>query len=413
MGETWKNAKPHLEGVVKPLTETVDSLTSDTGWHGEAATRFRATWSQDALTAGAFSDLVASAGEILGTLADHLSAAETALKNAEDVAARAGIPMTAKGVPATFTVSDPPSASDNAKVSALREYDAVRQEVLQVAQRARLDAADRLRRLYAAITDIPAGDGITLGDYLRGLYSAAADKAGRHGTAARALLDDAEKAETDAKKALRAERKALKAEGRPFPKDWAAKTAYRDAVAEVESLKGEIALAERHTTTLPFDAALSTSVKDAASALRLGEGLYKVPDFLKDLPVVDVAAAGACGILEARQDHEKGWSWTHALVVDEGANVGGLAAGSAITGGILAAFAADPPALAVAGVGGLVAIGATGLIDHSLHENWSEDIHDHGVVGGILHGVDQVASQTGDDYLRLGKEVWHGITSLF
>lgn len=78
------------------------------------------------------------------------------------------------------------------------------------------------------------------------------------------------------------------------------------------------------------------------------------------------------------------------------------------------------PVAVVAGVGGLVIIGTTDLLDEAFHEHWSEDIHDHGVVGGILHGSANVASDTWGDVKRLGgdakdgaKKVWHGFTSLF
>jgi hypothetical protein len=60
-----------------------------------------------------------------------------------------------------------------------------------------------------------------------------------------------------------------------------------------------------------------------------------------------------------------------------------------------------------------VVIGATGVIDHAFHEHWSEDIHKDGVVGGVLHGSGHVLSQTGDDFKRLGKDVWGGIKSIF
>ncbi|MFR9800546.1 hypothetical protein ACL02U_32310 [Streptomyces sp. MS06] len=63
--------------------------------------------------------------------------------------------------------------------------------------------------------------------------------------------------------------------------------------------------------------------------------------------------------------------------------------------------------------GGAVVIGATGIIDHSFHEHWSEDIPDHGVVGGVLHGSGHVLSETGDDFVRLGKDVWGGVKSIF
>ncbi|WP_432180780.1 hypothetical protein [Streptomyces sp. NBC_00063] len=79
----------------------------------------------------------------------------------------------------------------------------------------------------------------------------------------------------------------------------------------------------------------------------------------------------------------------------------------------MAAAPFDVPVAVVAGVGGAVVIGATGVIDHAFHEHWGEDIHKDGVVGGVLHGSGHVLSQTGDDFKRLGKDVWGGVKSIF
>ncbi|MEU5438597.1 hypothetical protein AB0G73_35385 [Streptomyces sp. NPDC020719] len=111
------------------------------------------------------------------------------------------------------------------------------------------------------------------------------------------------------------------------------------------------------------------------------------------------------------------------MAVDGGANLGGLAVGAGLTTlGVAALASAEvtvPVALAV-GVGGLVVIGATDVIDETFHEHWSEDIHDHGVVGGILHGSANVADRSWGDVKRLGsdigdgaKKAWNGFKGLF
>ncbi|MET7681244.1 WXG100 family type VII secretion target [Streptomyces sp. NPDC005423] len=414
MATTYKNAKDRLDDVVRPLTRAVDSLVDDAGWKGEAAETFRATWTTDALTAGAFADLVHSAGQIIDTLADALSTCETALQNAEHVAIGKGVPMGPMGVVAPIATASPPSAADQKTIAAMNEYDTVRKEVLHTAQQARLTAGDQLRALYAQATaPVSTGDKVTLADYLRGLYAYDAEDTRATGAKARTEIADAKAEEQAAKKQLRTERKAFQKAGRSLPKDLPAKGAYRDAVAKVRSLEDSIAAADNGSTKLPYDRVLNVKLADAADALRTGESLDKLPDFLKEIPVLDVAAAGACGLLEASDDHDKGWSWQRSVTVDGGANVAGLVAGTAITAGLVAAAPFDVPIAVVAGVGGAVVIGATGVIDHSFHEHWSEDIHDHGVVGGLLTGSGHVFSETGDDFVRLKDDVWHGIKSLF
>ncbi len=418
MGDSWTKAKADLDSVVKPLGGHVDALVSDAGWQGDAAKSFRAAWSNDSMTAGSISELVAAAGKILTDLAGHLSTAETALHNAEDIAVGKGVPVNAKGVPGYLTTRTPPTADDQKAIGALDDYCTFYKETMHTAQQARLTAAGDLQKLFDQSTSpqVSSGDKITLYDYLRGLYAYDAEHVRATGKDASTKLDKALAAEKDAKKTMRSERKAFQKEGKALPKDWEAKGAYKDAAAKVKGLQEDIAAMENGSSKLPYDRMLNYKVIDAADALKLGEDLDKLPDFLKEVPVLDVAAAATCGLLEAKDDHDKGWSWTHSVVVDGGAALGGLAAGAAA----VALLPEAAGAAVVAGVGGVVVIGATGLIDHSLHEHWSEDIHDHGVVGGVLTGSGHVLSETYDDGKRLigdvgdaGKSVWHGIKSLF
>ncbi|MEU9478756.1 WXG100 family type VII secretion target [Streptomyces sp. NPDC048191] len=412
MAETYKNAKDKLDEVVAPLSRTVDKLVGDAGWQGEAAESFRAKWSEDALAAGGFAELVHAAGEILETLANALSTCEKSLQNAQHIAAGKGVATDAKGAPLPVMTASPPSADDQKTISAMNDYATARNEILHTAQHARLVAAQQLQGLYDKVTSkdgsVSPGDKITLYDALRGLYAYDAEDARAGGIEARKHIDAAKAEAQAAKKELRAERKAFQKAGKALPKDLPAKSAYRDAVTKVDGLEEDIARADNGSTKLPYDRALNVKLADAADALRLGKGLEALPDALREIPVLDVAAAAACGLIEAKDDHDKGWSWQHSVVVDGGAALGGLAAGAAIT----AALPVEG-AVAVAAVGVGTVVVATSVLDHAFHEHWSEDIHDHGVVGGVWTGTKHVASETVDDGKRLAKDVWHGVTSIF
>ena len=409
MATTYKNAKDKLDDVVRPVTGAVEKLVGDAGWKGDAAEEFRAKWSEDALTAGAFASMVSDVGDILGTLADALSTCETALQNAEHVATGKGVSMGPNGVPLPIVTANPPGAADQKTISAMTEYDTVRKQVMHTAQHARLVAADKLSGLYAQVTDkVSPGDKLTLADALRTLYAYDAEDARSGGIKARTELDDAKAEAQAAKKEMRAERKAYQKAGRGLPKDLPAKGAYGDAVMKVDSLEEAIARADVGSSKLPYDRVLNVKLADAADALRLGKGLEAVPEFLKEIPVLDVAAAAACGVIEAKDDHDKGWSWQKSVTVDAGAALGGVAVGA-----LVVAAAPVEGAVAVAALGAGTAIAATSVLDHTFHEHWSEDIHDHGVVGGVLHGAADVGSETLDDGKRLVKDVWHGVTSIF
>jgi uncharacterized protein YukE len=429
MGTAYTGAEKSLEGVVKPLGGQADKLVDDAGWKGEAAESFRGAWTADSMAAGALAELVGAVGKVLTDLSNRLSTAETGLQNAEDVAARAGVPMGPKGVPGELMTNNPPNAEESKAIKALDDYAGVRAKALHEAQQARLDAADALTKLYGEATGADGGhsatqgEDVTIGDYLRALYAYDSERTRAKGHDAATKLDDAQHEADRAKKELRAERKAYQKAGRALPKDLPAKGAYRDALAKLDSLETDIARGEHGSSALPYDHALNTKVVDAAKVLRVGEGAEKLPDFLKEVPVVDIAAAGAVGVLEAKDDHDKGWSWSHSVVVDEGAALGGLAVGSlAVAGGVAgaAALGVSAPVGLVAGVGGVVVIGATNYIDSALHEHWSEDIHDHGVVGGILHGVGDSWTTSWHSDVNLGKDVgnaakkaWNGFTGLF
>ncbi|WP_251095566.1 hypothetical protein [Streptomyces sp. Caat 7-52] len=412
MAETYKNAKDKLDDVVKPLSGSVEKLVGDASWKGEAAEGFRAKWSEDALAAGGFAELVHAAGEILQTLGDALSTCETSLQNAQHIAARKGVATDPRGAPQPIMTASPPSADDQKTISAMNEYAKARDEILHTAQHARLVAAQRLQGLYDKVTSkdgsVSPGDKVTLYDALRGLYAYDAEDARAGGKEARAHIDSARAETQAAKKQLRAERKVFQQQGRKMPDDLPAKSAYRDAVDKVGALEEDIARADNGSTKLPYDRALNVKLADAADALRLGKGLEALPEALRELPVLDVAAAAACGLIEAKDDHDKGWSWQHSVVVDGGAALGGLAAGAAIT----AALPVEG-AVAVAAVGVGTVVAATSVLDHAFHEHWSEDIHDHGVAGGVWTGTKHVASETVDDGKRLVKDVWHGVTSIF
>ncbi|WP_329455340.1 WXG100 family type VII secretion target [Streptomyces sp. NBC_01497] len=429
MGTAYTGAKKSLEGVVKPLGGQADKLVDDAGWQGEAAESFREAWTADSMAAGALAELVGAVGKVLTDLSTRLSTAETGLQNAEDVAVQAGVPMGPAGAPGELMTNNPPNPEESKAIKALDDYAGVRATALHEAQQARLDAADALTTLYGEATGADGGhsatqgEDLTIADYLRALYAYDSERTRVKGHDAATKLDDAKHEADQAKKALRVERKAYQKAGKALPKDLPAKGAYRDALAKLDGLETDIARGEHGSSALPYDHALNTKVVDAAKVLKAGEGVEKLPDFLKEVPLVDIAAAGAVGLLEAKDDHDKGWSWTHSVVVDEGASLGGLAVGTAaVAGGVALAATSEitVPIGVVAGVGGAVVIGATNYIDSALHEHWSEDIHDHGVVGGVLHGLGDAGSKSWQSDVNLAKDVghaakkaWNGFSGLF
>ncbi|MEY9935930.1 hypothetical protein [Streptacidiphilus sp. MAP5-3] len=185
---------------------------------------------------------------------------------------------------------------------------------------------------------------------------------------------------------------------------------YKSAVTDFKASETKLAAALDSRNAFSKLVNFKTGDLDGLSEL-LSKFKY-APDFLKDIPDLDVAAALTGSGFEAIKDHDEGWSWTHSILVDGGAAVGGVVAGVALV-------AAAPEELTGAAyvtatsleLAGAVAVGVG--IDKAVHEHWSEDIHDHGVVGGLAHGSWNVLKGTGKSMWGDVTGAWHGITGLF
>ncbi|MFC1441270.1 hypothetical protein ABUW04_23700 [Streptacidiphilus sp. N1-10] len=413
MGTTLTGAREDLDGVVKPLSGKVDSLVGDAGWQGDSAEEFRGKWSEDAITAGGLADLIGSVGSVLTELGGQLAAAESALYNAADAARGKGVAVGPRGEPLEMVTANPPSPKERQAITELNSYGEVYRQITYTAQQARVQAAEQLKRLFDDIdpnSPMKTADKATASAFLRDLYAAKDDRGTAQAEEARSKLDSASKGTQDAWGRLNSERQSLKAAGKDIPHDLPEDAAYRASIKQVKALNSELEAAEANRGT--FDRTLNYKLADAARDLKMFEGLDRLPEFLRDIPVLDIAAAGVVGVTEAQEDHDKGWSWTHSALVDGGAALGGLAAGAAVVALAPEVATAAGAAAVGAAAAGTVMLGAY-AIDHALHEHWSEDIHDHGVLGGIAHGTSDVVTGTfksvGDD----AAGVWHGITSLF
>ncbi|WUH90782.1 WXG100 family type VII secretion target [Streptomyces sp. NBC_00433] len=415
MGSTLTGAKELLEGVVKPLTDGIETLVTDAGWKGEAAEEFRARWAEDAMAAGGFAELVKAAGDALTTLAQALSDADSALQNAADVATSKGVPVGPTGVPGLMTTAGTPSPADQKTLDDLHEYTGVHDEITHQAQAARIACAKTLNALYDAIDpDKPMskGDKIVVADYLRGLWSAEVDGERKLGLESKKLLAEAETRHDQALAAMKDEEAKFRTAEADLPKAFRLRGQYERIGTQLDALHADVARSE-NTSFLPYDKALNYKLADALKTTRLVDG---APEFLRELPVLDIAASTTIGVLEAKEDHDKGWSWSHSLAVDVGAGLVGLGVGAAAA----VALPEEVGAVAEAAVNGATVITASYLVDEAWHEHWSEDIHDHGVVAGIGDGTANVVKHTGTDLKDLGvstahsvgnagKKVWHGL----
>ncbi|HEX5114988.1 MAG TPA: hypothetical protein VFW65_07300 [Pseudonocardiaceae bacterium] len=370
-----------------------------------AAESFLKRWSADAITAGGLAEAVAQVGSIIGDLATKLRQVDNVLYGAAHTARQHGVPIGPDG-----RVQPMITSPDATVKQAARQYSQEHDEAMDLAKGFRLDAASKLSEVYDQIS---TGDGsptvpdqwVTLSDYLRGLYAIPDQKNRRILEQADTKMRSAEATMRQARRDLKTEKAAYRAKGLRVPGDNPAKVAHSDAIQQFDDLKAELARAEAGEGDLPLSRALNLQLGDVAREIsglgKIGTKLSDILNFAKDVPVLDIAAAGATGGLQMHDDMDKGWSADHAAIADLGSAALGLGTGAAIV-----AIATAPVALVAVGAG-IAAVGVGDLAYQAFQENWQEDFHQHGAVGGFATGVGHVGENVGKDMAHIGEGAWH------
>jgi uncharacterized protein YukE len=416
IGTTTAPARGLIDDVVRALDAKVDSLAADAGWSGEAADAFRKAWAENAIQAGGLAEVVVQVGTTLGGLGDILQKIESDLYDAANQAAGQGAQIGDRGVPATLVITGDPAAPAAATArQAQSDYASTYAIAMHTAQGYRIQAADALTTLAEQVAP---GQGpkldqaLTVADYIRGLYAIPNEGNAAARAALPGRIADAQSELRDARKDLRAAKDLYDAKGLHLPSTSPAALAHSAAVQDIAGLRDGLRGAESGAGELPLSRALNTKLGDVVGLLPdLGKTLPTGLDFLRDIPVVDVAASGAIAEIQARDDEQKGWSGTEARAKDYGAAAIGVA------GGVTAvALMPEEAVAAAAAVGGLAVVGVGDIAYQAFHEHWSEDIHNDGVVGGLLDGSGHVLSNVGGDLNDMRKgiqnaasSVWHGV----
>jgi len=394
-----------MRDVVHALSAKVDDLVGAAGWSGGAAEAFQKRWTADSISAGSLADVVGHVGGVLGDLATNLDKVNMALYNAEYEATKAGAPVGPDGTPGTIVSSA--GAPSGPAVTALQSYCDEYDAATQLAKGFRLDAATKLSDIYDQISYQPGHQNnpdqwATLGDCVRGLY-AVPDEKGRVTRGRLAGMDERIK---NARRDLRAAKQEYAAKGLKLPDGNAAKSAHKGVFAEFKQLKADLESAESLERKLPLSAELNTKLSDIGKAIpEIGKITSKLPDFLKEVPVVDVLATGVAVGFQVKDDMEKGWSGQHAVAADVTAGAAGLGAGA-----IAFAVATGPVSFAAIGAGA-VAVGVGAFVYQGFHEHWSEDIHNDGVVGGVKTGVVHMGQHAAQEFADIGRGIGGAATS--
>ncbi len=418
MGNTMKPAQGAMGDIVKALSSQVDKVVNDAGYSGDAATSFRAAWTATSIRVGVLATATSGIGQALGTLGDQLQQIEADLYNTAQEAKGRGAQIGQDGKPLSLVITgNPDSAEAKQAREAQKDYTATYDQAIHTAQGYRLQAAKEILEAMKDLTP-PKGDSndfswdkvVTVGDYVRGLWTIPNEKNSKW---SEELPDKVKTASAEMDKAQdswRTAHDAYTAAGKQMPADdpaWANQFA---ANKDLSNLQTKLAAAETGKGELPLSKALNVKIADAGKML---PGLAKVApkglDFLKDIPVVDVAASAGVAELQARDDIRKGQDSTTARAESYGAAAVGLAAGA----GVAAAAATTAPVWAVAAGAGAVCVGVGDVVYDGLHQHWSEDWHDDGVWGGTMHGLGGTFSDSWSDIKGLGTGIGHGAASLW
>ncbi|MCU7727853.1 hypothetical protein ODJ79_29400 [Actinoplanes sp. KI2] len=395
-----------MHGSAEALSKRVDQLIGDAGWSGSAAEEFKGAWEQDAAAVIQLGSCVKLAGTVLGTLASGLEAAQRQLDQAVSDALDAKVPVAADG-------SVPPGVYTEPVLAAMKRYSTDRAAAVQAAQDARDEASDMLHEIAAAIAGEPtsflkSADVAILAASLKGYYALpneyAADAKGKLDAFNRRYKDTQytrkhTPAGSPEKKALTAELAEMRAERKLLTTDLSA----------AEKLAG-------HFKGGHF---LGSSLGDIADGLGVLQDGGKLSRMLDGVPAVDVVLGGFATWAQAKEDHEKGWSWTHAMLVDGGSNAAAIGTGMATdcipyVGPVLAPFTS-------------YGVGAFGY--EAGHEgHWTEHITEDGWVVGVGEGFADSGKATWDQdvvgmYHKVGHDIqhpkeaaeslWHGVKNLF
>jgi uncharacterized protein YukE len=394
-----------ISGTGEYLSKRVNQLVTDAGWSGAAAEEFKGAWEQDATALVELSGCTKIVGECLTELANALAAAQLKLDLAVAAAKTAGMPFTRYDEPI-----DGPYVGPAANAAA--QFSVEASAAFQAAKEARDTAVEKLHEITAVIHgDAPSfvktADAAALAAALKGYYALPNE-----------LSEDA-KSKLDRfnqkYKATQYERKHSAAGSKAKVE---LTQELKEMRAERKLLQTDAQAAEGIADRFKGGRLLGSSVADIADSVGVLQDGGKLSRLLDGLPVIDVVLGGLATWAQAKEDHEKGWSWTHAILADGGSNA------AAIVGGV----ATDCIPYVGPFLAPVVSYGVGSWTYEATHEgHWTKHIHEDGVVVGAAEGVwDTTKATWNNDGYGMGKKLvndvehpvdaakslWHGVKNL-
>lgn len=362
LNDDYKRLAETLDDSATYLSKKVGRLVQEAGWSGDAADAFQAAWGVDSAIQAAAAEAMHKTRDIVKVLADQLTEVRNAIGDAQDVARQAGLTVDSDG------------RATGTDEKALDAYEKSLHGQLSKAKRARSWATSKLNDVTAQIVpskgDPPKlneADTLTLSEVLRGVYTLPAATA----VAGKGKLANLQQA---AKEAKRTHRKM-----RGGTAEWEKLLQERRALrGQIQSQRMSLSSVESWTKAFKGSRAAGLTFGDVTDELRGGKA-----GVLTGINAAGGILTGAMVFFQAKDDVEKGWSWPEALLKNGGAAAAGLAAGIGVEAAVAAAPVEVPVAVSV--VGGVAVGYGVGTYAYELVHagDWSDNIQEKGVVGGI------------------------------
>lgn len=365
-----------LNASTAALDTTVNQLVGDAGWNGDAASAFKGVWDEDAVAMSVLVNSLETTRSALSTLVEKLTALQGQLDDAQDTAEQAGVRFSAAGYPVAGQVLA------GAAQTAFNRYLQQVSTAQNIAQEARQNALIDLGSILAVVD--PAADPDLLNS------AGASSLAG--------LMHDYFYLPTYVKQqtlskdieSLQDYYSSLKMGGGGSLTRAEKQLARADIRKVIQSVKGDLAAAEEYEAENLKGKWFNTSIADLLGLDADTSALNRV---LGQIPGLDVVAVTVGTWAQMKYDHERGWSWTHALVADGGANLVGV--------GVELVTAETGPFAPLLGY-----LSSSFVNEWTHNIPWTEDIHDNGVVVGLGLGFIQgTADVWNNDVVGMGKQI--------
>jgi uncharacterized protein YukE len=395
LAKSMDDYRSRVQTVYTTLDKVTDNLVHDAGWQGDAADTFRNKWEFDAAAAATLDGLLEVFSNALGNLATGLDEAHGMFANAVNAADAEHLTLCQDGnVLAQVVPASQVAALNEAKATYLASVKAAQERaqqargefavVLQVfisglgLGNPKAEAEPLYQSDYAGLASMLRDYVFTSGpieDNLKERLTATAEKGGE-------LADELDNMEDPSSKAGLKEFDKLLKTGDRWKK-------IQSAVEMVHTFNEKL---EKSPAKI-FDRGILAAAEDDAK-----QG-GKFAKFLEDVPGLDMAFTAWATEDMARRDHDRGWSWTHAIVADGAANLTGLAVGTAVNRVPWIGPIAGP-------VLGYASSAAVTEWTHNVE--WDQNIHDHGVVAGTLYSIGEGEAKTWDnDFVGVASKLWH------